>query len=174
MAELELKIRSPRPRSRSTAFNVDRLRDRETQNESRRRLSVFDGAGRETCGDLEALHKRITSAARQTLGVAVSGRRRWTLPSEVADLVNRRRHARLTGDTPLYRSLRGEVTRALRDAEEARVGSRGTCLRAIRDLYSRLSRLCMENSVPHHRPQYYQRTECPGRIRCLATLCWVL
>ena len=107
VAELDLKIRSPRPRSRSTAFNVDRLRDRETQNEFRRRLSVPGGAGRETCGDWEALRNRLTSAARQTLGVAVSGRRRWTLPPEVADLVNRRRHARLTGDTPLYRSLRG-------------------------------------------------------------------
>ena len=121
VAELELKIRSPRPRSRSSAFNVDKLRDRETRIEFCRRLSGSGDPGRETCGDWEALRNRLTSAARQTLGVAAPGRRRRTLPPDVADLVNRRRHARLAGDYSLYRSLRGEVTRALKDAEEARV-----------------------------------------------------
>ena len=98
MAELELKIRSPRPRSRSTAFNVDKLRDRETQIEFRRQLSVSGGTGQGTCGDWEALRNCLTSAARQVLGVAASGRQRRNLPPEVADLINRRRHARLTGD----------------------------------------------------------------------------
>ncbi len=105
-----------------------------TQIEFRRRLSVLVGAGRETCGDWEVLRNRMTSATRQTLGIAVTRRRWWTLSPSLADFVNRRRHARLTGDIPLYCSLRGGVTKALRDAEEARV--REVCGRLLGHMFT--------------------------------------
>ena len=79
-----------------------------------------ESAGPEACGDWESFRDRITSAAHDTIGVA--------------DLINRRRQARLNGDKPLYRSLKKVVSRALRDAEEARV--REVCDRVSTHLFT--------------------------------------
>ncbi len=135
VAELQLKIRSTRRSSRKPVFDIGKLRDEKVQLEFRRHF--LDSAAAtvpELSIDWETFRERLTSAARDTLGFAIPQGRRWRLPTEVVKLINQQRRARLNGDMALYRSLRGQVTRALRVAEEARVGE--ICGRVSKHLFT--------------------------------------
>ena len=128
-------MRSKRRSSRNLAFDTEKLRDEAVLEKFCQHIHESGvSAGPEACGDWESFRDRITAAAHDSVGLVAPQRRGGGLPPDVADLVNRRRQARLNGDKPLYRSLKKAVPRALRGAEEARV--REVCEQVLLHLFT--------------------------------------
>ena len=100
VAELQIRLRSNRPKSQSPKINFAGLKDKAKVKELRRRYDP--GAGpdsKDTDPSWETFRDRLIDAARDTLGSEVRRGRGDSLPPEAIDLINRRRKARLDGDS---------------------------------------------------------------------------
>ena len=127
VGELQIRLRSKRPSSRSPALNIAGLTNNDKVMELRNRHRSVGGPDdrRRASTSLESFRDRLTTVVHRVLGVAVPGRRRSPLPPEAIALIGRLRNARLNRDKATYRSLRKPVIKVLQKAEENRV--RGVC-----------------------------------------------
>ena len=134
-AELQIRIRSGRPKSRRPRINFAGLKDENKAKEFRSRYVPIAGPG-SPCEDpsWESFRDGLIKTARETLGVVTSQKRSGPLSPDAIALINRRRNARLSGDMVLYRALRRTVDKTLKEAEEARV--RGICDQVSSNLFT--------------------------------------
>ena len=159
VAELRIRIRSKRWPSGDPVFDIVSYRTsrpwKSSAARSEDRGSCLDWAG--GSWQRESFCDRLIYAAHETLGTVAFQRRQNTLLSEVADLVNIRRCARLNGDRRLYWSLRKTVSRTLRVVKKPRSGMsvggyRSTCLRETRGQPSEKSLLSGKTRPQSHVP----------------------